>query len=78
MDSEELKKIYEDTVLDKFHAHEALDRAFIMSEMFGLSVLEHPFIFKNEKLKEKAEEISQGLFDLYQMTSNLSLDLYDH
>lgn len=78
MDREELEEYYKTVELDQFHAHEALDRTFLVSEMFDGYVLDHPFIFKNEKLMKEAEEISFAMFNLYQNISNESLDKYDH
>ena len=78
MNEIDLEEFYKDIVLDKFHAHEALDRTFLANEIFESYVIEHPFVFKNEKLRNSAKEILEAMFDLYQMISKESLDLYDH
>ena len=52
------------------YAHEALDRAFLIEDMFDYYLLEHPFVSQNPHLKEQADKVSEALFDMYQMISN--------
>ena len=59
------------------YAHEALDRAFIMNDMFDGYLVNHPFISQNDHILEKAEEISSLMFDLYQLISNEYFERYE-
>jgi hypothetical protein len=59
----------QDVELNIVYAHEALDRAFLIEDMFDGYLVNHPFVSQNAKLKEQAEKISSDLFDLYQTIS---------
>lgn len=60
----------EEVELNVGYAHEALDRAFLMEDMFDGYLVDHPFISQNPHLLEQADKVSEALFDLYQMISN--------
>lgn len=52
--------------MDKFTKHEALDRAFMVLDIFGSYVMENRFIEKRTKLNEAAVRAHNALYDLYQ------------
>jgi hypothetical protein len=54
-------------VIDKFHIHEALDRAGLMVEMVESVLLKHPFIESQPKLRNKVEKASELLATVYQL-----------
>lgn len=56
--------------LDEFHAHEALDRMFLIVDMFNSYVHEHPFVEQNEELRKKAEQVSYLMYDFYNEIAN--------
>lgn len=51
--------------MDSFSQHEALDRTFIVMEMFNGYVAQHEAIETDPELKEKASAISGALYELY-------------
>ena len=53
--------------LDKFHYHEALDRASIVVDIFDDHVLQHPVVQKHKKLKKKATKLVYAMADFYQL-----------
>lgn len=57
--------------LDKFHWHEALDRAHIVADMFETFIVEHPVFKQTPVLKALADEISVKLGELYQTIPNM-------
>jgi hypothetical protein len=67
---------YEPIELDEFHAHEALDRTFVIRDQFEMFVVEHPFIMQNEDLANEAEKISSSFFDFYQAVANKSWKMF--
>ena len=52
--------------LDKYHQHEALDRAHVVSEIIYSLLLEHPYIYQNKKLKKKVEKAVGLIGAVYQ------------
>lgn len=56
--------------LDEFHAHESLDRMFLIVDMFNLYVREHPYIEQDEELALKAEELSDQMYTFYNTLAN--------
>ena len=52
--------------LDAFHAHEALDRTFLVSHTFESFVVEHDFVVADPFLKARAEAIALDLGKFYQ------------
>ena len=52
--------------LDKFHKHEALDRANMLAHMVEDWVDDHPFVSARPELKAHAEEACRQLASLYQ------------
>ena len=67
----------EEVELNIGYAHEALDRAFLIEDMFDGYLVEHPFVSQNPHLKEQADKVSTALFDLYQMISNEYFKRYE-
>lgn len=63
----------ESVKLDIFHAHEALDRVFVLIDSFSEQILKHPFIFQNPELEEQAIE----LCDKFQLLYNAISREYD-
>jgi len=51
--------------LDKFHYHEALDRAYLVLRIFNEYLLNHPVIEKHKELKKSAKEIANILYLFY-------------
>jgi hypothetical protein len=51
--------------MDEFSKHEALDRSFLVMEMFNRYVLDHPSVEIDPELKIFAEQVSQNLYDFY-------------
>jgi hypothetical protein len=60
-----------------YGAHEALDRMFLICDMFSGYVMEHPFIEENKELFEQAEKISDEMFDMYNRIANLYFDKFE-
>jgi hypothetical protein len=58
--------------IDKFHYHEALDRAALVSDIFYMAFNEHPIINKHKKLKKLSNELSERLGDFYQEIGKIS------
>ncbi|QIM51608.1 hypothetical protein [Hydrogenophaga crocea] len=56
----------EEHKLDKFHKHEALDRAWIMFQMVNDWLVDHPYIEADAVLSPMAGAASQALWNLYQ------------
>lgn len=52
--------------MDKFHAHEALDRSLMALEIFSTYVCKHLFIHRNTKLHNMALKIEQDMNIFYQ------------
>ena len=60
--------------LDKFHAHEALDRTHCVLAMIDTILLDHPWIKTYPEVNEKIEEASEVLAEAYQMIGNRADD----
>ena len=60
--------------LDKYHYHEAVDRAFMVLEIFNDHVAEHPVVEKHKLLKKLAKQISNDLYQLCNTASNISCE----
>jgi len=58
--------------LDVFHYHEALDRSYVLSDMFSNNILDHPVIKNHLELKKDAEIIAYKLIELYQKIGNIT------
>jgi hypothetical protein len=52
---------------DKYHYHEAMDRASMILELFNIMLVEHPAVEAEPHIKKKVEEIEAALGDLYQL-----------
>jgi len=61
---------------DKFHYHEALDRAFIVANMVDEYLMEHPVVQKHKELKKKVKKAETLLYDVYQLIGRLDFKLF--
>ena len=59
------------TKLDKFHYHEALDRAYIVNDIVNEHLLDHPVISTHKPLKKKVKKAVRLLAEVYQEIGNL-------
>lgn len=57
--------------LDKFHWHEALDRAHLALSMFDDFVASHPAVAQTPELDAMADQIGSLMADLYQRIAQL-------
>ena len=57
--------------IDKYHKHEAVDRSFIIMEMFVDYLYEHPVIEQNKKCKKLSKKIIDNMYKLYSLTSEI-------
>jgi len=62
--------------LDRFHYHEALDRAFMVGNIVDEYLAEHPVVQKHKELKEKVEKATELLAEVYQIIGGLDLKLF--
>jgi len=62
--------------LDRFHYHEALDRAYIVANMIDDHLMEHPVVQKHKELKKRVKKAEQLLYDVYQMIGGLDMKLF--
>lgn len=62
--------------LDKFHYHEALDRAFIVANMTDEYLMQHPVIQKNKELKKRVKKAEILLYEVYQLIGGLDIKLF--
>ena len=53
--------------IDNYHAHEALDRTYLVMDMVEIYLLDHPYISSDIDLKEMLEEVSDKLMKVYQL-----------
>lgn len=63
--------------LDKWYAHESLDRMYIVMESFNLFINEHPFVAQTPELKLLADDISDRLYQMYNAIS-IESDKYEN
>lgn len=63
-----------DVTKDPFAAHEVLDRAYLVSDMFDSYLTVHPFVLATPELKEAAEKLSNILGEFYQLAGKYALD----
>ena len=59
-----MKKI--GNILDEFHYHEALDRAYIIGCIAEDFLTKHPVFIKHGKLRKKANQVTKLLGEIYQ------------
>lgn len=52
--------------IDKWHAHESLDRTYMIMDMFDEYVIKHPFVDQSPELLAQARELESMMHDLYQ------------
>ncbi len=62
--------------LDRFHYHEALDRAYVLTTIIDDILLSHPIVKKHENIKKKVEEALELLVDAYQAIGQKSVDKF--
>jgi hypothetical protein len=58
--------------MDKFTAHEAMDRAHLIADIFDKHLRLHPFIAGQPELANRAEQIADQLGALYQAIGQIS------
>lgn len=51
---------------DPFSAHEALDRAASMGDIFDMLIVQHPFVRGDPELLRQAEAVAVAIGDFYQ------------
>jgi len=61
--------------LDRFDYHEVMDRTNMILSTFEDFVIKHPLVEMNQDLRDKAEEASTILGELYQMTGRKEFEL---
>lgn len=59
---------------DPMSAHEALDRAFLVSNIFAEFCGGHPFVCATPELCEAAEKLEDQLAAFYQLCGKYALD----
>jgi len=52
--------------LDEYHAHEALDRTYMLCGTFGDYILDHPYVTSDPDLLRRAKKVAKHLSALYQ------------
>lgn len=62
--------------LDRFHYHEALDRAFMVGNIVDEYLCEHPVVQKHPELKERVEKATQLLAETYQIIRGLDFKVF--
>ncbi len=62
---------FDNTPMDDYHRHEALDRTAIFADQFESHVASHPVIELEPDLKSQADEIIDRLAALYQAVGRL-------
>jgi len=62
--------------LDRFHYHEALDRAFLVGNVVDEYLSEHPVVQKHKNLKKRVEKATRLLAETYQIIGGLDLKLF--
>lgn len=60
---------HEDCLLDSWYAHESLDRMYVVMDMFNTYVREHPFVASTPDLEQKADQLSESLYEMYNAIS---------
>ena len=55
--------------LDKYHYHEAMDRAHIATDHFHEYVENHPAVMSNIELSAAAEHVTDELYKFYNLCS---------
>jgi len=62
--------------LDRFHYHEALDRAYLVADLMETALVEHPVIMKHKELRKNIKKAQQLILDSYQMIGGLDIKLF--
>ena len=58
--------------LDQFHYHEALDRTYVIGDIIGEQLTNHPVIQKHKDLKKKVKQAEKLLAEVYQLIGGIS------
>lgn len=58
--------------LDKFHYHEALDRAYCVADTIENMLILHPVMDKHKKIKKRIRKAQSLIMDAYQMIGGLT------
>jgi acyl-homoserine lactone acylase PvdQ len=61
-------------VNDPFYAHQALDRCHVITTMFDDFVATHGYVQAHPELRALAEQVGEGLGELYQALGRKTLD----
>lgn len=64
-------------VLDQWYAHESLDRMFLVMEMYGQYVLDHPFVEQTPELKERGDKLIEQMMEMYQHIGRVYGERYE-
>jgi cell fate (sporulation/competence/biofilm development) regulator YmcA (YheA/YmcA/DUF963 family) len=59
--------------LDRFHYHEALDRAYLCADILENTLIAHPVIKKHKELRKKINKAQQLIMDAYQIIGGLKI-----
>lgn len=62
--------------LDRFHYHEALDRAYCCADIIENMLVEHPVIMKHDELRERIEKAQSLIVEAYQLIGGLDIQLF--
>ena len=65
-----------EAALDRFHYHEAQDRAYMIGNMLSEYLLEHPVIMKHPELLERVQTATDSIGDVYQMITGLDMEAF--
>jgi hypothetical protein len=57
---------------DKFHTHEALDRASLARDMVEDFLVDHPFIVEHPAIRDKVDHVVSSLAEIYQDIAAIS------
>jgi hypothetical protein len=62
--------------LDRFHYHEALDRAYIVANQVEDLLVEHPVIMKHKELRKRIVKAQDLIVEAYQIIGGLDIKLF--
>ncbi len=51
--------------LNKWYAHESLDRSYLVMDMLDEYVIKHPFVEQSPELLKQANDVMEKLYELY-------------
>ena len=68
----------DEMTLNKWLAHEALDRSYLLLDQFEEYVAKHPFVAQTPHLKEHADNVISIMHDMYKMIGTESYNNYEN